>query len=836
MQTRHRADYPALSDRITYLLALRLAFAAIVVIGGAARPEVLGVSMPMLAAASGAYALASVLGEWARRWASGHGFALLSVLLLVDGLYLAAAMYMTGGTESPMRFLIYLHLVAVSLLASYRTGLKVALWHSLLLFVVLYAQAAQLVPPVDVLPGRAIEFDRMPVLYVTSFWLFALATSVFSAMNERELRNRRADLQALVDIGARLDDVTDPVRQSQTVLDGLGDRFGFTRGLIVAASEGQMIVLASRGVINVPTVATQPDAIIGKAWDRRELLAVRRLDHANNPVLSAALPGAGNLLISPMIADGRPLGAIVVEHRSRYLAGVERRVASVLGQLSAIAALNLRQAALLRHVQDLAERDPLTGAANRRTFQLNLERVLASKQGRGATSGIESTAVLFIDLDDFKIVNDTFGHTEGDALLVAVTDRIRDSVREGDLVARLGGDEFAILTEDNPDLKRSVVMAERLTRDLRAPFVLGENHVSVTASIGIALARDSRESASDLIRNADVAMYMAKANGKAGFAVFDPGMHAMIRERHELGAQLQRAVELDQMRLMYQPIVALDSGRIAGVEALVRWQHPELGLMQPNDFIEIAEDNGAILQIGRWILREACRMAGGWGADRRSMFLCVNVSAREIQQPRFVEAVQEALTGAALEPERLHLEITETALLKATPTTIAVLESVREMGVRVVIDDFGTGYFSLSHLRQFPVDMLKVASEFVQVPATDTKSAAIAGAILAMSQSLKIWTVAEGIETSEQAARMRALGCTYGQGYYFAKPQTDAEIDVCAYGPADANNDFALEPRNPNRSGHGPVTRQLRRIRGTQHARGDIPPGPVLPFQDAASA
>ncbi|MDO8484532.1 MAG: EAL domain-containing protein [Candidatus Limnocylindrales bacterium] len=818
-QARDRADYSALSDRITYLLGLRLAFAAIVVIGVAARPEVLGAPLSMLAAGSAAYVLASVLGEWARRRASVHGFALLSALLLLDGLYLAAAMYSTGGTQSPMRFLIYLHLVAVSLLASYRTGLKVALWHSLLLFVGLYAQAAQLVPAVDVLPGRAIEFDRMPVLYLTSFWLFALATSVFSAINERELRNRRTDLQALVDIGARLDDATDPVHQSQTVLDGLGDRFGFTRGLIVAASEGQMIVLASRGAVTVPTVAVQPDAIIEKAWDRRELLAIRRLDGANNPVLSAALPGAGNLLISPMIADGRPLGAIVVEHRSRSLAGVERRVASVLGQLSAIAALNLRQAALLRHVQDLAERDPLTGAANRRTFHLTLERLLASKRGPAATSGNEGTAVLFIDLDDFKIVNDAFGHAEGDALLVAVTDRIRGSVREGDLVARLGGDEFAILTEDDPDLKRSLVMAERLTHDLRAPFVLGENHVNVTASIGIAMARDSSESASDVIRNADVAMYIAKANGKAGFAVFDPGMHAMIRERHELGAQLQRAVELDQMRLVYQPIVALDSGRLAGVEALARWQHPELGLIQPGDFIDIAEDNGAILQIGRWVLREACRMAGDWGPDHRSMFLCVNVSAREIQQPRFVEAVQEALTGAALEPERLHLEITETALLKATPSTIATLESLRRLGVRVVIDDFGTGYFSLSHLRQFPVDMLKVASEFVQVPDTDTKSAAIAGAILAMSQSLEIRTVAEGIETAEQAARMRALGCTYGQGYFFAKPQTDAEIDVGAFGPAGDGDDLALEPTTRVRTGHGPTAIRPRWIRGT-------PPGP----------
>ncbi len=263
---------------------------------------------------------------------------------------------------------------------------------------------------------------------------------------------------------------------------------------------------------------------------------------------------------------------------------------------------------------------------------------------------------------------------------------------------------------------------------------------------------------------------MAKANGKAGFAVFDPGMHAAIRDRHEMGAQLQHAVELGQLRLMYQPIVDLRNGVLAGVEALVRWQHPERGLVAPGEFIEIAEENGAILPIGRWVLREACREAGSWSDMDPDTFLCVNVSAREIQQPGFVEAVQEALAEAGMAAARLSLEITETALLKATPSTVATLEALRDLGVSIVIDDFGTGYFSLSHLRQFPVDVLKIASEFVQVPDTDSKTAALAGAIVAMGKSLGIKTVAEGIETPEQAARMNELGCAYGQGYFFAKP------------------------------------------------------------------
>jgi diguanylate cyclase (GGDEF)-like protein len=769
-------EFSALSERMLYLLAFRLGMAAIVVAWAAMRPELLGIPLEGLVAGSAIYVATAVSGEWLRRASRGRGFAVLSVLLLVDGVYLAWATYSTGATASPLRFLVFLHLVGVSLLASYRTGLKVALWHSLLLFVVLYAQAAGLVPPVDVVPGRGLEFDRMPALNVTAFWLFALATSAFSAMNERELRQRRADLEALVELGAALDDVADPVRQSQIVLDGVVDRLGFGRGLVVGASEGRVIVLAARDAVEVPTLAALPDAVIASAWDRRELAAYARLDPGANPMLAAALPGARQVIVAPMIADGQPVGAIIVEQGRRTVFGVSRRLASILGQLGAIAALNLRNAVLLRSVQDLAERDSLTGAANRRMFQASLERVLAAA-GPGRIHGSVST-VLFIDLDDFKVVNDSLGHAAGDALLVAVIERISVSVRDGDLVARLGGDEFAILTDDAPDLKRSIAMAERLVRELRAPYLIDGHHVSVTASIGIASAVDGAGTATDLVRNADVAMYLAKANGKAGFAIFDPGMHAAIRERHELGAQLQTAVELGQLRLVYQPIVALETGQTAGVEALVRWDHPERGIVPPGDFIEIAEENGAILPIGRWVLREACRQAVRWvvepGAD--PLFLCVNVSAREIQQADFVESVQATLAGVDFDPRRLRLEITETALLKATPSTIATLESLRSLGVHVVIDDFGTGYFSLSHLRQFPVDTLKIASEFVQTPGHDAKSAALAGAIVAMSDSLRITTVAEGIEDAEQATRMRILGCSYGQGYFFARPMAGDAI------------------------------------------------------------
>jgi diguanylate cyclase (GGDEF)-like protein len=653
----------------------------------------------------------------------------------------------------------------------------------------------------------------MPVLNVTSFWLFALATSVFSAMNERELRQRRMDLEAMVEIGARLDDVSDPIRQSQIVLDGLSDRFGFERSVLLGASEGRTLVLASRGTIEPPTAAVEPDWIVRRAWERRELLPVKRLDQVVDPLLASILPEARNLLVTPMIVDGRPVGALVVEHRSRSLFGVERRVASVLGQFASIAALNLRNAVLLKHVQDLAERDSLTGAANRRTFQLNLEAILAK---RANTPPGKVTAILFMDLDDFKVVNDTLGHAAGDALLVAATERISGLVRSSDLVARLGGDEFAVLTEDSPDLKRSRAMAERLVEELRAPYVIGERHVTVTASIGIASARDAVEGARDLVRNADVAMYMAKANGKSGFAIFDPGMHAAIRERHELGTELQRAAELGQLRLVYQPIVELASGHAAGVEALVRWLHPERGLIPPAEFIEIAEENGSILAIGRWVLREACREARRWQLEGRmgdDLFISVNVSAREIQQAGFVDGVKEALGETGLAASSLVLEITETALLKATPSTIATLVELRELGVRMVIDDFGTGYFSLSHLRQFPVDALKIAREFVTETEPGSRTAALAGAIVALSESLEIQTVAEGIETGDQADRMRALGCTFGQGFHFARP-IEAEEIVALFERdrlAEAQGEAAVEAATASKSGRRAVDPRLPR-------------------------
>lgn len=810
---RPGADYAALGDRLRYLLGLRFAVAAVTLAFCAASPETLSIPLDLIAGATVVYLGLVLALEGLGRRLPESAFATMTVALLLDGLYLAVAMYSTGGTQSPMRFLVYLHLVAVSLLASYRTGLKIALWHSLLLFVVLYAQAAALLPAVDVEPGRALQLDGLPVLNLTAFWLFALATSIFSAMSERELRQRRADLEAVVTLGARLDDEGDPIRQGRIVLDGLIDRYGFARGLVLGVGEDGLLVLGASGLDEIrsrATVATDP--LLERAWRSREPLALRRLDPVSAPTLCGLLPGAGRIIVAPMVADGRPVGAIILEHRGR-MTGIERRVMGMVAQVARMAALNLRNAVLLRRVQDLAERDALTGAANRRSFHTTLERVL----GAGATDRDRVPAVLFIDIDDFKVINDTLGHAAGDELLVAVTQRISALVREEDTVARLGGDEFAILTGDRPDLRRSRTMAARLVRELSAPYLLGGQPVSISASIGVAGARDIVNGAADMLRNADVAMYMAKAGGKAGFQVFDPGMHRAIRARNELAMELQQAVELRQLHLRYQPIVDLVSGRVAGVEALVRWNHPERGLIQPGDFIEIAEEHGSILPIGRWVLREACRQTAEWaaaGATESDMFVCVNVSAREVEEPGFIDGVREALEEYVVAAGRLIIELTETALLRATPATIATLQGLRDLGVRVVIDDFGTGYFSLSHLRQFPVDALKIASEFTQVGDDDAtmRTSALSAAIVAMAHSLGIETVAEGIETSEQAEHMRTIQCTYGQGYLFAHPLAAEDIGEVvrsrmAARPVAAIAGPTLRPVRTRRAGRAPGRR-----------------------------
>jgi diguanylate cyclase (GGDEF)-like protein/PAS domain S-box-containing protein len=425
--------------------------------------------------------------------------------------------------------------------------------------------------------------------------------------------------------------------------------------------------------------------------------------------------------------------------------------------------------------------DPLTGLANRVLFRDRVEHALSRAGRSGAVR--EHVAVLFLDLDDFKSVNDTLGHAEGDRLLEAVAARLLRATRGCDTVARLGGDEFAVLLEDMAGPDDALTVAERIVAALRAPVGVTGKDVLVSASIGIAHARPD-DSTGELLRNADVAMYQAKEGGKGCARVFEPAMHAAIVERLTLAADLRHAVDRGELRLLYQPIVELESGRLTGVEALVRWQHPDRGLVAPAVFIPLAEEVGMIVPVGRWVLVEACRqlrsfdglVSPGAGPDRGGLTMSINLSGLQLQDPELVAHVAGALAEAGVAPARVVLEITESVLMRHAEETIATLHALKALGVRLAIDDFGTGYSSLSYLQRFPVDVLKIDKAFVDGVARGGSDAALARAIIALGDSLGLRTVAEGIEHPEQWAQLAALGCGHGQGYLFARPLTAAAL------------------------------------------------------------
>ena len=410
--------------------------------------------------------------------------------------------------------------------------------------------------------------------------------------------------------------------------------------------------------------------------------------------------------------------------------------------------------------------DSLTGLANRALFRDRVDHALA-RSARG-----ERVALLFLDLDNFKSVNDTLGHVEGDRLLQIVATRLLHAARGGDTVARIGGDEFAILLEDVPQLDHAMVVVTRLMESMRQPVPLQGREITITTSIGIVHAAGA-EHVDELMRNADVAMYRAKEDGKNRHAVFEPGMYAALIERLELEADLRHAVDRGELRVLYQPIVQLETGSVTGVEALARWQHPRRGMDSAATFIPLAEETGLIVSIGRWVRAEACRQGRRWqlAADNGWVpTMSVNVSARQLQEASFANDVAVILAETQFPSDRLILEITESALMSHTSPVLDRLHELKALGLRLAIDDFGTGYSNLSYLQQFPVDILKIDKSFVTDLATKNGQAALASTIVGLASTLNLNTVAEGVEHADQRTQLLALGCRYGQGYLFAKP------------------------------------------------------------------
>jgi diguanylate cyclase (GGDEF)-like protein len=426
--------------------------------------------------------------------------------------------------------------------------------------------------------------------------------------------------------------------------------------------------------------------------------------------------------------------------------------------------LNRQRAILARQ----ASRDPLTELGNRKMFMDHATDALADADDT-------MTAVILIDLDGFKGVNDTYGHATGDALLRTAAERLNANVRANDTVSRLGGDEFVVLLPRLTDDQIADTVAHRILRDLLQPLVVGDTVLTIRASAGIALTRGSGAGVEEMMREADLALYQAKAEGKGVARRFDPARFAAAEQRRREEAELRRALDAGEFEVHYQPIVDLDGGHTVGVEALVRWRHPERGLLPPAAFLDLAESMGLLPELGGWVLAEACRQAAEWQRQTPGFELNVNLSATQLGNPDLIEEVREVLARTGLPPHLLVLELTETVALVDLDESARVLGELKTLGVRIALDDFGTGFSSLSHLGALPVDVVKIDRSFVQAM-QETDGASVAEAVLQIARTFNLAPVAEGVEDALQAARLRELECAQAQGYHFARPMPAGEV------------------------------------------------------------
>jgi diguanylate cyclase (GGDEF)-like protein/PAS domain S-box-containing protein len=423
---------------------------------------------------------------------------------------------------------------------------------------------------------------------------------------------------------------------------------------------------------------------------------------------------------------------------------------------------------MVQEMSHFAQHDVLTDLPNRMLITDRLTQAIAL-----ARRNQHKLGVLFLDLDGFKHINDSLGHSVGDKLLQSVAARMLTCVRKSDTVSRQGGDEFVILLPEVAQPADAAISAAKIITELKKVHSIGEHRLHVTASIGLSTFPDNGEDAETLIKNADTAMYHAKQCGRDNYQFFKPNMSLQAVERQSLEGQLRYALERQELSLHYQPKVNLKTGAITSVEALVRWQHPERGPLLPGQFLTIAEDNGMIVPIGRWVLYEACRQTREWlDAGLLAVPVAVNISSQEFRSEQFLESVQVALKNSSLDPRFLELELTETVLMRHAESTTHTLGQFKALGVRLAVDDFGTGYSSLSYLRRFPIDTLKLDRSFVQEITTNADDAIIVSAVISLGKSLKHRIIAEGVETAEQLVFLQAHSCDEGQGYYFSRPVT----------------------------------------------------------------
>ncbi len=618
------------------------------------------------------------------------------------------------------------------------------------------------------------------------------------------------DLCATVDGSALVEAGATGTFTSQTTTTTLGqlatyvallDRHHGTRIDKQALGRHQLLVLFEpvyRGKVPPATVASRKAQLVGwtvALFDSSRILEsaveghgplqlrLLRRDVGRRPVLIAAVgsrPAAGSLsdIVSLNVdgtwlleAIGPPVGGGLAPLTQGFLTFLVGLTLTVLLALLIFVLSSSRDRALdivdekTHELRRQALHDELTGLPNRWLIVDRADQLLARARRRGSIG-----TALFVDLDNFKDVNDTLGHSVGDELLQAVADRLQDSVREGDTVGRLGGDEFVVLLEDDQLPSRGGLVAARIMEELRAPFRVGaqDRPLFITASIGIATG--DRSTAGDLLKDSDVALYRAKSLGKARYVAFESGMGSSVHEQVALKADLQTAVAEEQFFLVYQPIIDLSTLEIVGAEALLRWQHPTRGIVAPLEFIPSLESTGLIVDVGRWVLKEACRQAAVWGRQGLELTMNCNISARQLESDALVQDLQAALESNRLDPSSLVIEITESTVMKDVTATVRRLNAFKALGVGVAIDDFGTGYSSLAYVHRFPVDVLKVDQSFVSVIDDTSSASMLVQVIVQLGRELGLEIIAEGIETKSQFETLHSMQCKNGQGYLFAKP------------------------------------------------------------------
>jgi diguanylate cyclase (GGDEF)-like protein/PAS domain S-box-containing protein len=508
-------------------------------------------------------------------------------------------------------------------------------------------------------------------------------------------------------------------------------------------------------------------ALVGHSW--RELFDAEEADRVEREGLAVA-------------RSGRPWRGEVTARRHD---GVSFPAAASLTPLTGRRiALLTRDLTALREMEErmnsLVYLDSLTGLPNRRLFGDRLAIALAQ-----AHRYRHRLALIFLDLDRFKPVNDTLGHAVGDALLRAVAERLTACVREGDTVARLAGDEFTLLLPGIHYAEDVSIVSRKLLDALRRPFSLDGHDVGITASGGVALYPEDGEDEEALVKSADAAMYRAKERGRDNFQIFSPAMAEKALERRALEESLRRALEKKEMTLHYQPCLELATGRVLGVEALLRWRRPELGVVMPRDFIALADFTGVILSVGPWVLETACRQAREWQRrGSRGLRMMVNLSVYELQQPDLVEHVEKAIAASGVDPDTLHLEIPEGYAMQNLDRAVEVLRALRDVGVHLAIDGFGAGFSSLAHLRRLPVDALKIDLSFVRGATTDPDDASVVTAVIAVAHSLGLRVVAQGVESEAQVSLLRSLGCDEVQGFLWSPPLAAKECERLLAGGA----------------------------------------------------